>query len=484
MKSKLIYIHVLVCLFLGVATSCVNDDSIFPDETEGTITPSISLVSYLDFIKNSDAPETQLCFQFVYPISLGLSANDSRVTIENYDALQNAISNQSLNFNIEGIAYPFQIIERGSATPVTIENEDVFLNVLRECEIPNFREDFEAYQNNCFELKYPVVLFSEAGDRTDIASDEALSQFLASQPETYQPLFEFPIRVTQLNTQEVVEVTSYFGFYRLIEACTAGCPSELSFTVERTNPEVLGYRFEAILPQDFTEAYDWFVGDRVIERDGPAVDGDNILEFEFDTPGTYFVCIKYQSPTCTQEIPFCQQIVVEEFCPIMEFTFEQEPGTTSYTFVADFEFIDRINYEWSVDDVVIATGGQNGNNTILQDLAPGLHNVCIKYENNTCPQGTGFCREIRVEPICPDLFFIAEQDGTNPAYNFFADFAGMNDITYNWTINGEFIETDGGPDGDNTLFFQFNPGTYQVCITTETPDCPNGVQFCEEIVIN
>ena len=79
-------------------SSCVNDDSFFPDESDGELITSVSLTSYVDYLKNEQLSEERLCFNFIYPISLGLNANDGRVRIDNYEALLNAISSQSLNY--------------------------------------------------------------------------------------------------------------------------------------------------------------------------------------------------------------------------------------------------------------------------------------------------------------------------------------------------------------------------------------------------
>ena len=483
MKAKQSIFGLLLFL-LGMISSCVNDDSFFPDESEGELISSVSLVSYVDYLKNEQLSEERLCFNFIYPISLGLNANDGRVRIDNYEALLNAISSQSLNFNIQSIAFPFQIQFIGSDQPVIISTEQDFINALGDCQISLFREDFSRYFNECFKLDYPVTLLSEENNEVVINSDTEWFQFLESQSARYQPVFKFPVNIIQLANEQGISVDSYFGFYRIFQECQDACPS-LFFSFDNTNPADLGYRFVTEYSVGFTGTYSWFVNDQFIEDDGPAVQGDDVLEYNFDTPGTYLVCIKTETQDCPQGTSYCKEIVVESFCPALFYEFDLEPGSTNYTFTAAFDGIQEVTYDWTIDGELIETdGGVEGDNILVQDLAPGSYSVCLKAITRTCPEGVEFCREIVVASVCPDLFFVAEQEGDTPSYNFFADFAGMNEITYSWTINGDVIEQDGGGNGDNTLFYQFSPGTYNVCIIAETPDCPEGTDFCLEIVVN
>lgn len=471
-------------IVIGVTSSCVNDDSFFPEEPEGELNLSVSLVSYVDYLNKVELSEERLCFNFVYPISLGLTANDARVRIDNYSALLSTIASQSLNFNIHSIEFPFQIQFIGSDQPITINNEQDFKNVLGDCQISLFRNDFDRYFNECFKLDYPVTVISENTIEVEITTDDQWYQFLLSQSESYQPVFKFPISIFRLADERVVEVNSYYGFYNVFQECLGACPA-LAFSIENTDQSNLSYRFISEYSIEFTGSYAWFVDDQFIEGDGPAVQGDDVLEYTFATPGTYQVCIQTETPDCPQGILFCKEVVVDVFCPQPFYEFTVEAGTTNYIFNAAFDGIEDLSYDWTINEQVVETdGGIEGDNILFRDLAPGDYTVCIKIITESCPQGTAYCREVFVAPICPELFFIQEQEGDTSSYNFFADFESMNVIVYSWAINGEFIELDGGANGDNTLFYQFSPGAYSVCITAETADCPQGTQFCREIVIN
>lgn len=465
--------------------SCVDDDSFFPEENNGVITNSSAVVTILNELRSIGPgfDQNQLCFKFVYPIYLGYN-NDSSIRVDDFEGLINVIGAQSSNFNVTGLQFPFEVIFNTNDVPSTISNEDDFINLLRECEITTLRDDFDRFFNDCFKLDFPVTLLQNNAEEVLLNSADDFSTFYNMQAVNYQPQFKFPVTVLVAPNFEPVTINSYFGFYRVLDTCDR-CP-ELSFASEPLNPVTLEYIFVADFADiELVETYSWLIDGQFIENDGPANNGDNRLEFQFNAPGTYRVCISSETPDCPQGVEFCKDIVVESFCPNLFFEFEQETGTLGYNFTANFEGINNINYEWVIDNEVIELdGGVEGDNQLFSNLTPGEHIVCIKAETNACPgQLLEFCQEIVVEAICPDLFFTVEQEGNTSSYIFTADFNGMDTIVYDWTVNGNTIESDGGPTGDNVFTFQFDQGTFQVCIFAETDSCPNGTQFCEEIVV-
>jgi len=113
--------------------------------------------------------------------------------------------------------------------------------------------------------------------------------------------------------------------------------------------------------------------------------------------------------------------------------------------------------------------------------------VCLGVETPECPQGITFCKVIEIEEAgtdCPELFFEMSQEGDTPGYNFYAQFEGMANVSYEWMINGEIVDSElFNNDRDDYLYYQFGSGTYEICIVAETPDCPNGTSFCKTLVI-
>ncbi|WP_298312983.1 hypothetical protein [uncultured Aquimarina sp.] len=485
MKNFNTYIQLSILLFSILFSSCVNDDSFFPEENTDNVISSAALVTVLNnFGDTTNFPsENEQCFKFVYPITLGYNTN-STIRIDSYEGLADVISSQGVNFNVTGLQFPVQIVFRNTDVEVSITNEAALLNILRECEFDTVRDEFDRFFNNCFKLGYPVVLLNVDGNETNITSDEEFEIFYQNQGLTYQPEFKFPVNVLVAPNFESTSIDTYFGFFRITESCERRCP-ELNFTFEIEDRFNLGYQFTADFPDLMVlGTYDWFVDDQFIESDGPNNQGDNILIRDFEAPGTYIVCIKAETDSCPEGIEFCETIEVATVCPELFFESEQEPGTLNYSFVANFEGIDELTYQWLIDNELIEEdGGVNGDNMFFSEFSPGVHTVCIKTTTPSCPDGREFCKEIVVEPICPDLSFTIEQEGNTTGYNFTANFENIDTIIYEWEINGDVIEQDGGQGADNMLFFQFDPGTYEICIRAETPTCPEGTQFCEELII-
>ncbi len=473
MKADITYFKVIVLAFVMMVSSCVSDDSFFPDET-GEITSTIALVTILNELGSNTTliSDSDLCFAFQYPIVLGYN-NDSTISIESFRGLLNAISGQSGNFNITGLQFPLQIKYRGNDTLVTIANEGDLLQVLRECEFDTFRDDFDALFRQCFRFDYPITVINTENTEVTIENQESLVRFIGDQNTNYQPNFKFPLNVLVGPNSTTVQVASYYDFYEVINDCV-GCPN-IRFEIELEGDNL--YRIISGF-----EIRDDFQVSLVIngETISDAILDGNVFTREL-LPGTYEVCVKVISPDCPEGKKVCQQLVVEEICPELAFVSEQEQGTLQYNFTANFSGIDQISYDWLVDDQVIEgnDGGANGDNIFTFQFAPGIHNVCIMAETELCPNGTKFCQEIIV---CPELFFEAEQQGVTNSYTFTANFPGIQDVTYNWTINDEFQETDGGADGDNIFTFQFNPGaSYEVCIVAEVEGCTTQNKFCRTI---
>ena len=485
MKNFNTYIKLSTFLLLLLLNSCVNDDSFFPEENTDNVISSTALVTVLNnFDSNVTFPsESEQCFSFVYPITLGYNT-DSTIRIESYDGLVDVISSQGINFNITGLQFPVKIVFRNANEEVSIANELALLNILRECEYDTVRDEFDRFFNRCFKFDYPVTLLNSEGNEISIASDEEFQVFYLNQGISYQPDFKFPVNVLVSPNFESTAVATYFGFFRLIESCESRCP-QLDFTFEQTDIFNLGYRFEADFPNlNVVGSYSWYINGEFIENDGPNNQGDNLLLRDFNAPGVYEVCIKTETAMCPEGVEFCKRIEVAAFCPELFFEFQQQSGTLEYTFLSSFTGMDELSYEWFVDNQFIETdGGVEGDNTLLSNLSPGVHEVCIRTETPSCPNGTEYCKEVVVEPICPNLFFTVEQEGNTPAYNFTANFENIDVITYEWTIDGDVIEQDGGQGADNMFSFQFSPGTYQICIKTQTDTCPDGTEFCEELVV-
>ncbi|WP_299606963.1 hypothetical protein [uncultured Aquimarina sp.] len=277
-----------------------------------------------------------------------------------------------------------------------------------------------------------------------------------------------------------------------IEEEMDGCP-DLKFT---RDGEYLFADFEGI---DTLEFYAWKVtgenleNGEIIENEGTSNQGDNKFSLENLEEGTYTVCLISESPTCTST-EYCEEITIEGdgdgqgSCPDLTLSSEGSIVVASISGTDDIE-----SFNWFVNNEPLAAEDlQIQGTTITLDLSdynPGSYEVCVKFESNDCAQGIEACVSAQVtddnngggDDGCPDLSFIEE----GPF--MFASFAGIDQLAvYEWFVDGVLVETEDlqSQDRDDKLdLSSYNPGTYRVCIKAETNDCPNGTEFCRDVVI-
>ncbi|WP_299247900.1 hypothetical protein [uncultured Aquimarina sp.] len=267
-----------------------------------------------------------------------------------------------------------------------------------------------------------------------------------------------------------------------------GCP-ELKFT---RDGDYLFADFEGI---DTLEFYAWRVSgetlgnETIIENEGTNNQGDNKFSLTNLEQGTYSICLISESPTCTNT-EYCEEITIDgdgqDSCPDLSISSE---GSIVVATISGTNDIDL--FKWYVNNQLLAAEDlqvQGGTVTLdLSDYNPGSYEVCVKFNSNDCSQGIEACVSAQVTDDnnggddCPDLSFIEE--GTL----MFANFSGIDQLdVYEWFVDGTLVETESlqSQDRDNKLdLSSYNPGTYTVCIKAETNECPNGTEFCRDIVI-
>ncbi|WP_101447906.1 hypothetical protein [Aquimarina sp. MAR_2010_214] len=174
--------------------------------------------------------------------------------------------------------------------------------------------------------------------------------------------------------------------------------------------------------------------------------------------------------------------------PEVEIVIDNKEGSAVYSFEAKTNGINNdAEIIWSVDGNDIE--GEDKENIINQIMdylfEPGKHTICVRIitEERTVEA----CADIEVEVDennpCPDLFFRSKHYQGRSTYKFIADFKEIQEVSYGWYINGELVE-DSAPNENNYFIWNFKePGRYEVCIKTETPNCPEGVSYCKVIEV-
>ncbi len=288
-------------------------------------------------------------------------------------------------------------------------------------------------------------------------------------------------------TPDCAEGTSYCKEI-IVEESDLACP-KVSFVKEMEPGTVGTYVFEAkIEGTDEVSDIQWFINEERIENPNDPQGGARVLVYQFE-PGEYVVCLKVFTQSCPEGAIYCKEIRVEGDCPDLSFEPERDGDSAAYYFFPGaFDGIDDVTLEWFVNGEYVGASPEfPHNNPFYYDFVePGRYEVCLMVETGECPFGTSFCKVIEIDKSCPSLFFEYEQRTGTPGYDFYAEFPGISDISYEWTINGEVVDREiieNGNEKDDTMYYQFAAGTYEVCIVAETPNCPEGVRFCKTITV-
>ncbi|MFY0598544.1 MAG: hypothetical protein JXR03_02655 [Cyclobacteriaceae bacterium] len=259
------------------------------------------------------------------------------------------------------------------------------------------------------------------------------------------------------------------------------CP-ELAFGSEQISENK--YLFEADFDGMDSVAFVWYVNGDSIESEPLGADRFHKFDWEFEE-GVHSVCIKAENDRC-EKLEFCKEIVIgQRKCPELHFSAEKENEST-YFFFADFEGKENTSYKWLIDDEYVDKENHEGTETdhkLVWQFDAGEHVVCIIVETDECEE-VEYCEEVVIEGKCPELEFTAEPDG-DFAYLFTATFEGREDIKYKWWIDDDLVDYENYEDKetDHKLYYQFNPGTYQVCMVAYESDLCEEVEYCKEITI-
>ena len=230
----------LICLALSFIT-CSDNDNINQEEEINDVMMTMSdLMARYDAYGNADESQyssgnmaIDFCFEFVFPIDFQMSNNTTN-TINSLEELVNLLIESNVNPYIVDIIYPFDILvfndETDTIDIMAIQNEETFGSLLDDCEFdldennicyeiydpvcveitnahgetivlvyPNdcyagldgfsendFLEDCDTdgghhgglFENDCFDLVYPVILLNSNGDAITINSEEALLEYI------------------------------------------------------------------------------------------------------------------------------------------------------------------------------------------------------------------------------------------------------------------------------------------------------------------
>ncbi len=152
------------------------------------------------------------CFEFVYPLVFSYN-NGTAVTVANSEGLWSILYNESSNLFLEGIVFPFQVVN-SDGTTVTVNSENEFTALIQNCGFTTFQNDLE--NSYCFDIVFPIQV-SLNGQLTTINSIEEL-QIIGDAPGTNgETIIVFPINV--IHDNQTIVILNLYEFYAIIDSC-------------------------------------------------------------------------------------------------------------------------------------------------------------------------------------------------------------------------------------------------------------------------
>ncbi|TYP72860.1 hypothetical protein BD809_106110 [Aquimarina intermedia] len=427
------------------------------------------------------------CFDLDFPFSI-LQSNNQPTVINTSQEFNIFLQSQQTGFQ-PVFDFPITLIDKETQVKRTVATYYEIYQTINSC--PDIFElcpayDFSVESTSSLELTSTFVRsnptsiefspYTWSVDGVAVKSDGGASgnnllEYSFSQPGFYTVCIE--------SQEACLDATQFCKEIVVPEYC-----APLSFISSQVTNS-LEFNFTADFADRDALQYSWFIDGVLIEANDGGLLGDNVFNFTF-APGSHTVCIEAVSASCPQGMEYCEEIIVPEYCSLLSFVASQVPNSLDYTFTADFKDRDVQKYNWLINGVLIEAddGGPTGDNLLNYTFAPGSYTVCIEAVSASCPQGMQYCMQIEVAPICPQLEFTYEKLLLLPLYSFTADFPEKNDVTYSWYIDNVFIEEDGGGvGGDNVMQYNLLVGVYEVCIRYQSPECPDGIEFCETVTV-
>lgn len=335
------------------------------------------------------------CFDFIYPVTM-INSSEQEVVVSTAGELTNFIDSEGVEYQ-PLFVFPIQLI--AADNPVTVNSHFDFYSVFNSCDdCPELFFDVQEGENGqyTFSANFPGIntlpsydwFINEQFIESDGVINEGDNQLIQIlTPGTYT------VCITA-KTDDCPEGTDFCRNIVVEEDCP-----ELFFSVANETPTM--FIFRADFPSINTlPSYDWFINDQFIESDGVINEGDNTLLRTLE-PGTYDVCIRAESVSCTTSSEFCRNIIVEDPCPDLFFNVTQGQFPRSFIFQADFPGSSDIIYEWQViiDQTVIASevDGPGGDDLFEYDFSPGTYDVCMVSEPVGCSPEARYCQQLVVE---------------------------------------------------------------------------------------
>jgi len=205
------------------------------------------------------------------------------------------------------------------------------------------------------------------------------------------------------------------------------------------------------------------------ELNGSFVNIGSITTFDL-TPGANEICAYYETPECPQGVFWCDTFFGENpACPA-ELSVLEEEECGCYMFSINPPNLGS-SYFWNLGDSVFTSSAH----TVSYCFEPGFHTMYVQIMGSDNPdcEGAPLVHQWEV-PDCENLCGL-EVDIISQAGNLLVMLATdyPDNAQVHWELNGEIVNIG------NITAFELESGENEICVYYETPECPQGVFWCE-----
>ena len=360
-------------------------------------------------------------------------------------------------------------------SPISYSESVALISVMRAIESNKLMRD------GCFEFSFPLQIRFNNNISVTVSDFNGLSEIASNSTASQHPnALDFPFDI--IKNGSTVSISNEAEFISLLDDC-----------------QILTLRDE--FDPFFTQCFDLVYPLTMLDVNGNEVvisSQSAYFDFElqqgFDKQPKFVFPIQLFDYATESNLSVGNPFELFEIfdscsrCPELFFRIDTV-RVNRFAFIAGFDRIESLSYGWYIDNEKVEEdgGAVQGDNMLTETFPSGEYEICIRTSlpADDCFSGTQYCERITVD-ACPFVSFVSEQVNAN-TYEFIANFASKDLVDFTWIIlqNEDIIfEELENAQGDNKLFYQFNPGVYQVCLEAEVDQCPEILKTCIELSID
>jgi hypothetical protein len=225
---KKISVQILIVLFSIVVFIGCSEDKQTEDQTVETAVSQALRIALNRIINNAnpsgrlqftttniDAGQINLCFDFVYPITLSYNTG-TNVVVNSIDDIVSLLQNETNNAYLNGIAFPFQIVFLENMTIIEIADEQGFEALNFNCNDSYYVDD-AFIEFDCFEFQFPISVVNTNNEV--FAALDLMSLYNLIENTATGEIIDFVYPFNILVGEETVVVENMYQFSEILSIC-------------------------------------------------------------------------------------------------------------------------------------------------------------------------------------------------------------------------------------------------------------------------